>query len=191
MEQSGHLVIVGGFAGSGKTELAKHLARLTSWPILDKDTLTRPLVEALAERICGDRDDRHSTDYFTQIRPLEYKALLDTIVEILEHGSSLIVSAPFILETQDEDFRGELEELELSYGAKVHRLWVTADAETMLTRMSARRAGRDRWKIANWGLYCESVDLSYRPKDYDEIDNGVSADLTLAEWAEQLTEKWK
>lgn len=42
------LLLIGGYAGCGKTELAGALARAMRWALLDKDTLTRPLLEALA-----------------------------------------------------------------------------------------------------------------------------------------------
>ena len=80
MDDSGPtLVVVAGHAGSGKTELAKILACRTRWALLDKDTLTRPLVEAHAALLCGDPDDRHTATYLQTIRPLEYRILLDTI----------------------------------------------------------------------------------------------------------------
>src|SRR5262245_12697785 len=38
-------VYVGGYAGSGKTETGRVLARQTGWAMLDKDTLTRSVVD--------------------------------------------------------------------------------------------------------------------------------------------------
>src|SRR5690625_4130486 len=43
------VILIGGYAGSGKTELGRIIARETGWPILDKDTLTRPVVETALE----------------------------------------------------------------------------------------------------------------------------------------------
>ncbi|MET0415024.1 MAG: hypothetical protein ABW022_03255 [Actinoplanes sp.] len=41
-----HVVLIGGYAGSGKSELGRIIARETGWPMIDKDTITRPVVEA-------------------------------------------------------------------------------------------------------------------------------------------------
>ena len=43
------VLLIGGYAGSGKTELGRILARRTHWPMLDKDTTTRPVVEQALE----------------------------------------------------------------------------------------------------------------------------------------------
>src|SRR3954452_24635669 len=41
-----HVILIGGYAGSGKSELGRIIARETGWPMIDKDTITRPVVEA-------------------------------------------------------------------------------------------------------------------------------------------------
>jgi DNA-binding transcriptional MocR family regulator len=71
-----HVVMIGGYAGSGKTELGRILARETKWPILDKDTLTRFVVEAALEMQGLSRNDRESEVYLKNFRPSEYDSLL-------------------------------------------------------------------------------------------------------------------
>jgi DNA-binding transcriptional regulator YhcF (GntR family) len=44
-------LLIGGFAGSGKSELGRILTRLTGWMIIDKDTITRPVVEVALEAL--------------------------------------------------------------------------------------------------------------------------------------------
>ncbi|WP_308076864.1 zeta toxin family protein [Streptomyces hydrogenans] len=44
------LILVGGYAGSGKTELARFFVQLTGWPLLDKDPLTPAARGAPAHR---------------------------------------------------------------------------------------------------------------------------------------------
>ncbi|WP_298210417.1 AAA family ATPase [Ferrimicrobium sp.] len=90
------IVLVAGHAGSGKTEFARQLALKTFWPLLDKDTMTGPLVEGLTVPVDGDPRDRHSPAY---IRRLEYQSLLAVMWEMLEFGSpGVIVTAPFVSE---------------------------------------------------------------------------------------------
>ena len=44
------ILVVGGYAGSGKTELGRIIARLIGWRLFDKDSATGPVVEmALVE----------------------------------------------------------------------------------------------------------------------------------------------
>src|SRR5690242_17936590 len=38
--QKPRVLFIGGYAGSGKTQLGRILARMTGWPMLDKDTMT-------------------------------------------------------------------------------------------------------------------------------------------------------
>jgi hypothetical protein len=48
------LTVVGGYAGSGKSEFGGFLSSLTGWTLLDKDTLTRPFAERLLVSLGGD-----------------------------------------------------------------------------------------------------------------------------------------
>jgi len=54
------LLMVGGYAGSGKSEFARFISQLTGWPVLDKDPITRPLVERLLIEMGSDPNDRHT-----------------------------------------------------------------------------------------------------------------------------------
>jgi dephospho-CoA kinase len=54
------MVVVAGYPGSGKTECGKFISSKTGWPLLDKDTLTRPLVDngAMAQESLADQAAR-------------------------------------------------------------------------------------------------------------------------------------
>src|SRR3954452_14785198 len=95
------VVYIGGYAGSGKSELSRIMVRETGWPLLDKDTLTRPVVEAALEAMGHSPNDRESDAYLTRIRPREYEALAATTTENVACGNSAIVTAPFIREFND------------------------------------------------------------------------------------------
>ena len=69
------VLLIGGHAGSGKSELGRILARQSGWPILDKDTVTRPVVEAALELFGCSPHDRESSTYREVIRPREYRTL--------------------------------------------------------------------------------------------------------------------
>jgi len=74
------IVLVAGHAGSGKTEFARRLAVKTSWPLLDKDTMTHTLVEGLAEPSPGDHRDSHSPAYIRSLGPRQDGKPLHEIV---------------------------------------------------------------------------------------------------------------
>lgn len=86
------LTLVGGFAGSGKSEFARFLSSVTGWGIIDKDTVTRALVEELLCAYGAEPNDRHSELYLTKVRPHEYRGILDQAMETLGAGASVIVT---------------------------------------------------------------------------------------------------
>nr|WP_283251198.1 AAA family ATPase [Rhabdothermincola salaria] len=183
--------MVGGYAGSGKTELAKVLASRTRWALIDKDTLTRPLVEEHAALLCGDPDDRQTDIYLEKIRPLEYRILLDTVNEVLDLGASLVVTAPFLRELRDPDFYDWMDDRRELDGISVHLVWVHADLDTMRRRLTHRGAGRDRWKLANWDAYRAAIDLSFRPEGpHDVFDNSLDGEGTIVDHAASLLQAW-
>jgi hypothetical protein len=92
------LALVAGFAGSGKTEFSAFLSSITGWALLDKDVLTRPLVESMLAALGGDPNDRHSRLYLSQVRPVEYRCLSNATFANIENGISTVVTAPFLAE---------------------------------------------------------------------------------------------
>ena len=89
-----HAVLVGGYAGSGKSLFSRILANHTHWTLLDKDTLTSPLAEATLEALGRPSHDRKSAVYLSKVRPREYEVLTDTLMENLRHGASVICRCP-------------------------------------------------------------------------------------------------
>ncbi len=170
------VVLIGGYAGSGKTELGRILARETAWPMLDKDTITRPVVEAALETIGLSPHDRESSKYVEMIRPREYEALAASITENVACGNSVIGTAPFIQEFRDSAW---IERTQATYGdlnADVRFIWVSCDAETMNMYIRHRGAARDTYKIQNWTTYVASIDVDFRPSvRHFVIDNSKSA----------------
>jgi hypothetical protein len=69
--------------------------------MLDKDTITRPVVEAALEVMGCSPHDRESTQYLTQVRPREYEALAAATLENVECNNSVIATAPFLKEFRD------------------------------------------------------------------------------------------
>ncbi|MGH3916290.1 MAG: GntR family transcriptional regulator [Pseudonocardiaceae bacterium] len=170
-----HVILIGGYAGSGKTELGRILARETGWPILDKDTLTRPVVEAALETIGHSPHDRESDTYLTLIRPREYEALSSAMTENVQCGISAIVTAPFIRELNDTAWIKRTEATCQDMNAELSIIWVYCDANTMHTYVRHRGAARDAAKLENWTAYLSSINLDFRPPvPHTVIDNSAS-----------------
>jgi DNA-binding transcriptional regulator YhcF (GntR family) len=181
-----HVVLIGGYAGSGKTELGRILARETGWPILDKDTLTRPVVEVALEVLGCSPHDRDSETYLNVIRPREYESLMSAMTENVQCGTSAIVTAPFIRELHDPAWINRTVAACQDMKAALSVAWVYCDAATMHTYVRHRGAARDAVKLENWDAYLDTVDLNFRPPvPHTLIDNSASG-VPLQEQARAL-----
>lgn len=170
------VLLIGGYAGSGKTELGRIIARRTHWPILDKDSTTRAVVEVALSTIGLSPHDRESDRYRTVIRPAEYEALLMGMEENLECGTSAILTAPFVTEFADPAWCDRTRALINGHGADVHFVWVYCDADTMYTYIRRRGAARDAAKLADWPGWIASIDLAFRPAtEHFVVDNSAGA----------------
>jgi predicted kinase/transcriptional regulator with XRE-family HTH domain len=182
------LVLVGGYAGSGKTEFARFLSALTGWAILDKDTLTRPLVEQLLAAHGLDPNDRHSETYLDRVRPHEYRGLLDAGCENLKAGVSTVLTAPFVREFSDPWWFARVQNKCKAAGATLVVIWMSCDLESMYDYISYRGAARDSWKLANWGTYSGAVDEDFEPAGpHYVVDNRLNAAVALADQARDIT----
>ncbi|MBP2340209.1 DNA-binding transcriptional regulator YhcF (GntR family)/predicted kinase [Saccharothrix coeruleofusca] len=187
--ESPRVLLVGGYAGSGKTELGRVLARETGWPMLDKDTLTRPVVEAALEVLGLSPHDRESEGYLSRIRPREYEALINAMTENVQCGNSAIVTAPFIREFKDAAWLDRLEASCIDMGAKVSVVWVYCDADTMHTYIRHRGAARDAFKLDNWESYVASLDTEFRPPVPHFTVNNSASGAPLQTQARELVSR--
>ncbi|AXI76828.1 AAA family ATPase [Peterkaempfera bronchialis] len=182
--------LVGGFAGSGKSEAGKLLAASTGWAMLDKDTLTRPLTEQLLVAFGSDPDDRHSDVYTERVRPLEYDCLLKAVWENLECGISVVAVAPFIREATDSQWMARVVRRCRRLGVRFETFWIDSDADSMRERLTSRNASRDTWKLTHWSTYLSGMDLGLRPVlDHHLIDNRIAAVRPLAEQVESAAQR--
>lgn len=181
-----HVFLIGGYAGSGKTELGRILARETGWPILDKDTLTRPVVEAALETLGLSPHDRESESYLETVRPREYEALHAAAVENVQCGNSAIVTAPFIREFSDAAWisrrRAEYEAMD----ATTTLVWLYCDADTMHAYIRHRGAARDATKLAGWLSYVESINVEFRPGTAHVLVENCASSAPLQSQAKEL-----
>jgi len=181
-----HVLLIGGYAGSGKTELGRTLIRETGWAMIDKDTITRPIVELTLEVLGVSPHDRESETYLTIVRPREYEALLAATVEQVECGNSVIVTAPHIREFSDMAWISRTTSRLSALGADVTLVWVYCDADTMHTYLRHRGAARDAWKLGHWDEYLASIDVGFRPHAPHVLIDNSSGARPLQEQAREL-----
>lgn len=166
------LVIVCGLAGSGKTTVGKALARRLGAAFLDKDTLSRHFVEAMLASRDLSPGDRESDVYLNDIRPLEYRVLEKASNENLAVGLSVVVSAPYVRETQEKRYFQNLIDDADGADAATTAVWVYADGASMHEYLVLRNAERDEWKLNHWDEYLAEVDPERAPLwEHHRIDN--------------------
>ncbi|MFP3990302.1 AAA family ATPase [Streptomyces sp. E11-3] len=181
------VVLVGGFAGSGKSEFAKFLGGLTGWPILDKDSLTRPLVDQLLIALGGEAHDRSSALYREKVRPLEYRCLMEAAWDNVDCGISTILDAPFISEFSQAEWMQRFYNRCRSKRVSVATIWVECDPESMREYIEFRGAARDAWKMEAWEEYLSSLDLEMRPQGpHFVVDNRLGAAVALVDEARDV-----
>lgn len=181
-----HVILIGGYAGSGKSELGRIIARETGWPMIDKDTITRPVVEAALEILGQSPNDRESESYLTLIRPREYEALTATMVENIECGNSVIATAPFIREFADTAWIDRMRERLSALNASMSLVWVHCDAETMHMYLRGRGAARDAGKLGSWSSYLDSITIGFRPSAPHFVIENSGTSTPLQQQAKEL-----
>ncbi|PAU45993.1 ATPase [Streptomyces albireticuli] len=185
--QSPSVVLVGGFAGSGKSEFAKFLGRLTGWPILDKDSLTRPLVDQLLVALGGEANDRSSELYREKIRPLEYRCLMEAAWDNVDCGVSTILDAPFVSEFSQASWMQRFHNRCKSKRVSVATIWVECDPDSMREYIEFRGAARDSWKMEAWEEYLATIDLEMRPQGpHFVVNNRLGAAIAMADQARDV-----
>ncbi|MDA0632269.1 AAA family ATPase [Nonomuraea sp. MCN248] len=176
------LTLVGGYAGSGKTEFSRFLSDITGWAFLDKDSITRAMVERLLVSLGGDPHDRHTELYLREVRPLEYRCLMETAFDNLKVGTSAILAAPFIAELADPAWISRLTNRYAAKGIDVAVVWVRCDVESMREYIEFRGAPRDGWKLKNWETYTSGLQTDTSPETaHITVDNRLGAAISLAD----------
>lgn len=182
------LILIGGAPGSGKTYIGKELSRRVGL-FVDKDTVSRFFAEPMLKLLGSHSDDRESETYLAHVRNIEYETMMKHALENLEGGHSVICSAPFIREFNDEQWLDDIQlEAEL-LDAEVVKVWIHVDPATARERIIARGAGRDLWKLANWDAYISGIPQSAPSPDMLVIDNSRVPATPLFEQIEAVRDQ--
>ncbi|MFI7425250.1 hypothetical protein [Nonomuraea sp. NPDC049684] len=140
------------------------------------------MVERLLVSLGGDPHDRHTELYLSEVRPLEYRCLMENAFDNLKVGTSAILAAPFIAELQSPDWISRLTNRCAAKGIDVAVVWVRCDADSMREYIEFRGAPRDAWKLANWQTYVSGLNSETSPPTaHITVDNRLGAAISLAD----------
>ena len=132
------LWLIAGPAGSGKSTLGRALATRRRAALLDLDTVTNPVLDALGAGPAP-TDHWNDPDRRDQVRPARYAALLAVAAD--QVVDEIVLVAPFTAE-----LRGGPEWTLLTEAlapAPVRVVWLRADDALLRHRVAGRRETRD------------------------------------------------
>ena len=141
-----------GPAGSGKSRVAKELAKRVGGLYLDKDVVCNGFTGMLLESRGYDASERDGNDYYRDdLMPMEYRTLLGVGGDNLALGTPVIFDAPFGAYFADD---GYVEQARAEFGwpedAEPVVVHVKVDGDTVRARLIARGLSRDAWKLEHW-----------------------------------------
>ena len=154
------LIFVLGAAGTGKTTVAKALARLRRAALFDMDTLLRPAAAAIMSQAGLDPNDRDSAEYKSLCRDLGYRITMDAALENISIGTDALVIGPFTKETEDKLWlESELSSIGVSLDTVDVKVIIIHLQNEQLNRqrIEARNSVLDKWKLNNWEEFRRSL----------------------------------
>ncbi|GAA0374226.1 AAA family ATPase [Paenibacillus motobuensis] len=154
------LVFFVGVAGTGKTTVARKLAKHIQAAFLDRDTVGGRFVEKMLEMNGLDVNDRDSEFYKKHLRDLEYDTTKDICIENLAAGQNVFMISPFTAELKNKAW---IEEVLAAAGLNKQEVDVKViavtlgDMETQRKRIEQRQTERDNWKLEHWDDFKQRV----------------------------------
>lgn len=135
-------VVVAGTAGSGKSTLGRALASALRAPLVDLDSVTTPLLDALPADVLGGH--WLTSPHAAAIRAGRYAALRATAADALSTAGRVVVVAPFTAELAGG---AEWQQLRDALApAEPHVVHVDGDPVVLASRRSSRGASRDAYR---------------------------------------------
>lgn len=182
------LIFFTGHAGTGKTTLAKEIAKRKKATFLDMDTVSNRFVETLLKNAGLDVKDRDSVYFKENCRDIAYQSTFDIAIENLKLKQDVFLVAPF---TKELKTKGFVEKLLLENGiapeevsVKVVRVFI-GDYQIQKERIVKRATKRDSYKLAHWEKFESNLknlekekwlDWDIEKKDVLLFDNSGSLD---------------
>lgn len=175
--------VVLGPAGSGKSTVARVVARRYSALYLDKDRVSGPFVRLVLELNGEEPHSRESNDFYMQhVMTTEYEAVFDVCADNLHLGASLVIDAPFAAYTGDPDFLTESARRARWPDVEVIVVHVRTSQHVVHDRIIARESVRDAWKLDHWQQFWSrfgTIECTWRGVQHvDVLNDGAEPDLS-------------
>lgn len=139
---SGMVLCIGGPPGAGKTSVGAVLARRLGWALADLDSVTTPLMAAVAAERGLPLDLQIPA--LAALRDARYECLAAVCRDNLLVGTSVIATAPFTAEATDvQSLAAWRTAVAGGTDARVTLAWLDVDATTAAQRRLLRGADRD------------------------------------------------
>lgn len=186
-EKTTHIVMVSGYAGTGKSTVGKSIAKELGSVYLDKDTVGQGFTEKILKDNNSHEGDRESDIYHSEISPMEYETIINLAVENVSLGNDVVLTAPFISQLQEEDW---VEINVLRYfeaDVKLSVIWLYTDERTERVRLTERGSKRDKWKLDNWEEYADKVRVFKPENEYIHLFNNKE-EMTAETYEERIKE---
>jgi len=133
------VIVVAGVAGSGKTTLGRALATRLGAPLVDLDSVTSPLLDALPDEALGGH--WLASPHAARIRVGRYTALRAVAADAVATAGAAVLVAPFTAElTGGADWAALLDAVAPAEGVVIH---LRGDASLFAARRAARGERRD------------------------------------------------
>jgi dephospho-CoA kinase len=149
VSDSVQVLVVAGPAASGKSEFAKKLSAHLNYPWLDFDDFANELINENKLLI----DSIGMESFLAQVREKRYRDLIDRAVVAVKQGKSIVVSAPFTAEVQNQDLWDARIGPLTSLGISSKLYWIETKPEVRHERMVARSSERDVEKKEEFAKY--------------------------------------
>jgi len=143
------LILVGGLSGTGKSALARRLARCLSIPVYSSDIIRKELAGVARERRA---ELPYGADiYGPELTRATYRTLLDRAAAELAAGRSVVLDATFL----DREWREAARALAAQYGARPMLVECCCPAEIVAERLRYRAQEPGQASEATWPIYLE------------------------------------
>jgi cytidylate kinase len=144
---------VGGLAGSGKSYYSRKLARQLNLKIIDFDDNFDEFMKAHEVELKQLGSEKFLANYAKE----RYTDLINRAVAQLEQNQSVVITAPFSKQSQDQKLWDELISPIKKFDSTPTLYWVVIEDELRKQRLLTRGELRDQEKILKIDQYIQST----------------------------------
>lgn len=165
-------LLVSGPPASGKTTLAREVARRTGACLLDLDVVTGALTESIGKLLGS--NDLDSPAFAGDLRGARYECLLAAAEDNLRIGTPVVLVAPFTAERTSLEAWETVRDRLIAAGGRPSLVWLRVAPEELVRRLRHRGAERDAAKLADPDSFLVTHSVAAPVADHvavDAVDN--------------------